>query len=65
MRATGATENKSIGSILLVTSRRSPERGIVPNAEKRKSAHSLSPFLSVLVKTVNPTKIQKQKNAVL
>lgn len=60
MRATGVAENKSVGSILLDTSGRSPERSIIPNAEKRKSAHSLSPFLTVLVKTVNPTKIQKQ-----
>lgn len=58
IRATGAAEKKSIGSILLVTSRRSPERSIVPNAEKRKTL-SPSLFLTVLVKTVNPTKINK------
>lgn len=65
MSATGAAENKSTGSILLVTSGRSPERSIILKAEKRKSAHSLSPFLTVLVKTVNPTEIQKQTNSVL
>lgn len=60
MRATGAAENKSMGSIPFVTRRRSPERSIIPNAEKRKSSHFLSPFLTGLVKTVNLTKIQKQ-----
>lgn len=65
MNTAGAAENKSSGSILLVTSGRSPERRIILNAEKRKLAHSPSPSLTVLVKTVNPTKIQKQTNAVL
>lgn len=61
MKASEATEKKSIGSILLVTSRRSPERSIIPNAEKRKTPLSLPSFLTVLVKTVNPIKIHKPK----
>lgn len=55
MSATGATERKSMNSVLPVTPRKSPGRHIIPNAEKREISLSPSSFFTVLVKTETPT----------